>query len=325
MQSRRILMLAAVAALSVTGASRAATLYADNFDVDHTANWTVNKSTGVNANDAGSAANFFFDYSTVGIPSAPNSGGSTTGLKLEANKTGAIFSGLSVSPNGQSFSGDYRLRFDAWLNSVGPFPAGGSGSTQVTSWGIGTAGSTAQWAGGAQDSVHFGATAEGGSSVDYRAYSSASPTGYVPASGVFAAGTSASPDSRNDADPYYATFGSKTPPAAQTGLFASQTGTTSAGSAGMAWRDVIVEKNGNSITWTMDGKLLATVDASTVTLGGGNILLGQYDINATSTSTSGLIFGLIDNVRVDSVVPEPATAALLGLAGLTMLARRRRA
>ena len=54
------------------------------------------------------AADFFFDYSSVGIPAAPNGAG-TRGLKLQANLTNGIFSGMSVSPTGQNFTGDYRL------------------------------------------------------------------------------------------------------------------------------------------------------------------------------------------------------------------------
>src|SRR5262249_53580692 len=111
-------------------------LYSENFDVDDTANWTVLKSTGANANDAGSSAEFFYDYSTVGIPSAPNSGGSTRGLRLRANMTGNIFSGLSVSPNGQGFTGDYKLEFDMWMNYNGRLDGGGNGTTQLGGAGI---------------------------------------------------------------------------------------------------------------------------------------------------------------------------------------------
>ena len=282
----------------LTGSAIGQVLYSENFDVDHTANWTVNKSTGANANDTGSAANFFFDYSTIGIPSAPNSGATTTGLKLEANFSGGIFSGLSVSPTGQSFSGSYQVTFDIWWNYVGPAPAGGSGSTQITGAGIGTAGTTAQWAAGAQDSIHFGATGDGGSASDYRAYSSAAPTSYASGNAVYAAPAGAI----NNSTAYYAALGGNTPPAAQTALFAQQTGTTSAGSPAFAWHAGLLEKNGNSVSFRLDGLLIATVDASTVTLGGGNILFSQFDINATSSTdpnVRSLQFGLIDNVPGD--------------------------
>src|SRR5215211_5426478 len=66
-------------------------LFSENFDVNPTANWTVN------GGPSDEEANFFFDYNTIGIPSAPNStGGTTRGLKLQANETSAIFGGFSV-------------------------------------------------------------------------------------------------------------------------------------------------------------------------------------------------------------------------------------
>lgn len=278
-------------------------VYSDNFDLDHTANWTVN------GGPSDEAANFFFDYSTVGIPSAPNSGGSTRGLTLQANQSLGIFGGLSVSPLGQSFSGNYQLRLDMWLSFNGPAPVGGSGSTQIGGAGIGTAGTTVQWPGGVQDSVWFAATGDGNSAADYRAYSSAAATGYPDGSSVYAA------PSRNGSHVYYAGFGGVSAPAAQFALYPQQTGATGAGSLGWAWHDVSILIAGNSISWSIDGLLIATVDASTVALSGGNILLMYSDTNATSSTDPNdvnLLFGLYDNVRVE-LVPEPSVGAVMGV------------
>jgi hypothetical protein len=275
--------------------------YTADFEADVAPLWRVNKANNTNGN----LAYFSFDYSTVGIPAAPHSvGGTTRGLKLQANLSGGIFGGLSVSPIGKSFSGDYILSFDMWINFHGPLQEGGSGSSQVTGGGIGTAGTTAQWPGGLQDSVHFGATSDGGSSVDYRAYSSVAQTGYLPSSGVFAAGTSGpapAPDSRDNADPYYSVFGGATAPAAQLALYPQQTGATTNGAIGMRWRSVVIAVTNGFASYSIDGLVIATVDLSTVTLSGGNILLSQYDINLTSTTdinAPALHFGLFDNVQV---------------------------
>lgn len=304
--------LACVFGLAAIGSAQ---LYSENFDVDPTANWVVNKGP----NPGGSFANFFFDYSSYGIPSAPNSGGTTRGLRLEANVVGGVFSGLSVSPVGQSFTGDYEVHADMWWNFVGPGPIGGSGSTQAGGLGIGTSGAVPQWAGGTQDSVWFACTTDGNSSVDWRAYSTAAPTGYPDGSTVFAA---AGPGNRNHSHPYYAGFGGVALPATQAAIFPTQTGTTLVGSVGFEWHDVVVKKLGNTITWTMDGLLIATIDATTVTLGGSNIHFNYFDTNATSTTDPNrLNFVLVDNVRV---VPEPATLATLGLGALALLRRRKR-
>ncbi len=280
-------------------------LFSEDFESDHTENWRVNPSTDANTTDT--IADFFFDYSTVGIPPAPNTmGGTTRGLKLQANLTTGVVGGLSVSPVGKAFGGDYRLRFDLWQSFNGPLPAGGSGSTQVTGAGVGTTGTNAQWAGGTQDSVWFGATADGGSSVDFRAYSTAASTGYTPTSGVFAAGTGTAPDARNNTHPYYAEFGLETAPAAQLALFPNQSGETGIGAIGFQWRDALITKIGNEISWYIDGLRIATVDASTVTLGGSNFLFNYFDINAgrsTDPNSPSVAFGLIDNVRVEALTP----------------------
>jgi hypothetical protein len=202
------------------------------------------------------------------------------------------------------------LRFDLWQNFNGPFPDGGSGSTQITGAGIGTAGGTPQWPGGTQDSLWFAATADGGSSVDYRAYSPAAPTGYTEASGIFAAG------SRGEAAPYYAELGEESAPLEQQGLFVNQTGATYPGTMGMQWHDVVIAKQGNTVTWTVDGLLLATVDVSSVTLGGSNILFMFSDINAGSSidpDAPYVAFGLIDNVRVEQLPSEVTPATIEGI------------
>jgi hypothetical protein len=291
----------------------AQTLFSDNFDTDHTSNWTVNPSAGTHP------VNLFFDYGSVGIPAAPNSGGTTLGMQLRANTGGGVFGGVSVSPIGQSFSGDYQVRYDMWLNYNGPLNGGGNGSTQVTGAGIGTVGTTPQWAGGTQDSVFFGATGDGGSTVDYRAYSTAAAAGYPDASPVFSASGTGN---RNNTHVYYSGFGGQAAPAAQVTLFPQQTNSTVTGALGFAWRDVTITKIGDTVTWAVDGTNLATVDLTTVTLGGQNILFNHFDINATSSTdpnAPALLFGLIDNVRVIAV-PEPSVLAIgaLGFAALLL-------
>lgn len=310
------------ASLVLAGFAQAQIVYNQNFDVDDTANWTVNK--GPNTTDE--AHDFFFDYSTVGIPSAPNSGGTTRGVKLQANQSSGVFGGMSVSPIGQSFSGSYKLTFDMWLSYNGPAPVGGSGSTQLGGAGIGTSGTVAQWPGGVQDSIWFAATTDGNSASDWRAYSPSAGTSYAAASGVYAAGTGTSPDARNHTHPYYAGFGGVAAPAAQLTLYPQQSGTTLVGSAGWAWHEVSILKAGGTVTWTVDGLLLATVNASDDTANTGeNILLMYSDTNASSSTDVNdvnLLFGLFDNLKV-TLVPEPTTLTLVLGAAILGLARRR--
>jgi hypothetical protein len=267
----------------------------------------------------------------MGIPAAPG-GNSTSGLRLIANQnpntTGGgvtgVFSGLSVSPLGQSFTGNYTLRFHAWQNAPGPFPAGGAGSTQMTGGGIGAATTTPQFPGGTINGVYFAASGEGGTTVDYRAYNGT--TLQSDTSGVYAAGNATG--STNNSNSYYSQFGNVSPPAAQTALYPTQqTGTTAAGTQAFAWRQWDIVKTGNIVTWSVDGLLIATLDITSRPLQGDNIFLGQFDINATTTDAAGrgLLFGVIDNVIVFTPVPEPASllgVVAIGFGGLTWLRRR---
>jgi hypothetical protein len=348
---KRGLLVIAGALLSFMGTSQGAVLFSDNFDVDSTPNWTFSSSIAADTanNNAGNEANVFFDYNTIGIPSAPGSGGTTRGIKMEANIPGTgVFSGMSVAHNTFAIpAGNFTMSFYMWQNANGPFPAGGSGSTQMSIGGFGGNVSAVQFPGGTpQDSIYFGGTGEGGSGVDYRAYlgntgyTGTAPTLTVAAgstmpdaqknpdgSPVYAAGAVAG--STNNSNAYYAALGSNTPPAAQTGFFAQQTGTTAVGTLGMTWREWVVQRIGTRTTWSVDGRLIATVDSTmdpTFAYSGNSIFFGQFDINATSSADANarsLLFGLVDNVLVTDVVPEPATMALMALPGLALVRRRR--
>ncbi len=317
------LFLGAASLAALPSVVTAQVAFSDDFDVNHTANWNVNTGGGASV----STANAFFDYSTVGIPSAPHStGGTTLGMKLNANNTvvGQALGGVSVSPSGQSFTGDYQLRMDMWLNFIGPAPGGGSGSTQITGAGIGTSGTAANYAGVA-NGIWFAGTGDGNSAADYRTYTPSTPGSYASGSAVYAAPSGAI---NNSAAFYTTLFPTRTAPAAQTTLFASQTGSALAGSLGWAWHDVIINKTGNLVSWNIDGTLIASLDITTNgVLSGNNIMLVQSDINTTaSTDANGtaLNFGLFDNVSV--TIPEPATGSLFVLgASAVYFARKRRA
>ncbi len=320
------------AVFSLTETSRAQSLvYFQNFDVDDSANWTSNS-----IGNADNPANFYFDYSTVGIPSAPNStNGTTRGLKLQAQldpASGQFPSGVSVSPIGFGISDNFEMHWDMWINYCGS----GNGSAQVGGGGFGTAGNVANVAGTA-DAVVIGANGNLGTPATYRVYSpgkAASYQGgqyvlnggfYGPAFTDFQAGDSGSgfvyggtDGSRNGANIYYATNfpGGTNPPAAQITAYPSQTGlSTPDGSVAFTWRDVSITKIGNVIRYKIDGILIATVDAvdaaidpylfttygTNSPLGGTNILFNQYSTGSgvpTNPDATNLLFSLFDNVRI---------------------------
>jgi len=271
-------------------------LFSDDFDTDSSALWTVNLYDPTDA-----FVDFAWDYSTVSVPAAP-AGGGTKGLRMRCGNTQSILDGLSVSPLGKNFTGDYRLKFDMWINYNGPMYDGGPGSTQNFDAGVGTSGQAAVWLWAlAPDSVWFTVSGDGASGYavgDYNAM--IGPTLLNDDSGVYAAGTG-TPDSgiRDASNEYYSLWGGQAAPAAQLASYPNQTGTANIGNAGMAWHTVVITKEGDVVTWVMDGITLATVTNTTLAFST-NVFVGYQDIWAggSVSDVPAMSFGLVDNLKV---------------------------
>ncbi|HEY4417466.1 MAG TPA: GH25 family lysozyme [Verrucomicrobiae bacterium] len=285
-----------------------ATVFADNFDVNTATNWIVNRSS------SDTAIAFNYDYSALGIPSAPHSTNNTTrGVQMKANLTQGVISALSISPTNQSFSGDYRLHFDAWINVNGPLPGGGASSTENLTAGLGTAGNRTEWTGSGStaDGYYFSANGDGGSVdtsttlTDYSGY--IGTTGQTVGTGIYAAGTDVS--ARGNGNVYYTTTFpiGQAPPTFQRSNYAQQTGSLSVGTFGFAWHDVIVSKRGSTVNWVVDGILFATISNATFTAN--NVFVGFWDPFASLTDNTNLNFGLVDNVRVEVPAIAPVITA----------------
>lgn len=282
------------------------TVFSDNFDVNSSANWTLNESS------ADNSATFSFDYSTVGIPSAPHSaGGTTRGLQMKANLSAGAVAALSLSPVGQSFSGDYRLHFDGWINVNGPLP-GGTGSTEFLTAGLGTAGNRTEWTGSGStaDGYYFSIDGDGGvagtstTSGDFCAYGGT--TLLSTGSGVYAEGIDSA--ARDNSDPYYTAFlPGASAPAAQLALYSSQTGSLAAGSFGMGWHDVIVSRRGTTVDYVVDGIRLASISNCVIT--SSNVFIGYWDPFSSLSANNAINFGLVDNLRVEVTAVAPAITA----------------
>jgi hypothetical protein len=284
-------------------------LYSDNYDTNTSANYTVNQ-------DPDATVTFAYDYSADGIPSAPGSpGGSTLGVKFTANNgdqtTGA--QAINISPTGQSFSGDYVLRFHSWLNANGPFPAGGAGSTEFVTGGVGTQGDDIQKSSGSASGAWFAGDNEGQSGIDYRAYLNTSLEG--PSSTVYAASDSGAINRRSADNPYYHTAfpGGQEAPASQEALDPQQDGALKPGTLGFAWRLHEISKVGSAVTWTIDGLPIATFPSPTLT--GSNVFVGHWDVFASIADDARFSFGIVDNLVVEQI-PEPGSLSLLALAAV---------
>ncbi|MEQ8211691.1 MAG: PEP-CTERM sorting domain-containing protein [Lacipirellulaceae bacterium] len=295
-----------------TNISEATELFRDA--LESSVGWGVN-STG------DTSATFGFDYSVsnLSIPEAPNTqvgDASTTGLLAQANIVSpAAGESFIAYPIGESFSGSYQLRFDAWINFDADnfYNNGAAGTTEFIGGGLGYNDTDNNVGSGAQ----IIATGEGGSGSDWRAFAD----GAFLSTGEMVAGT------RNGFDPYYSDFlPSVSPPAGQ-----AQTapGDSIAGSPGFQWvtfevntangkSAVFIEKPGGDrlhiTTINRDGSRPYTSD--------GNIGLFYADFFSSVSSAPQMQFGLFDNVVVTQI-PEPMTASLI-LVGLGLVAGCRR-
>lgn len=319
----------AVAALItlVASAAQAQILFSDTLDSG--ANWTVKQT-------ADATATFGFDYSTLGIPASPNGGGSTTGLRLTANETAGAIHEISAVVNSLTFTGQYTVEFDFWINVNGPFPGGGAGSTEFLGGGVGLNGAEA-----GRDGGSLIITGEGGATRDWRMYKNKGEQfiesfQYNPAFVT-----------NNNLDPAIAAqFPGNPAPAFQQANFAQQTGTLANGSGGFAWRTmrIIVDSDaiGSGINnnpgiarFEVNDFFIGRIDNSnggTVVDMTGGVGVIYADLFASLSNNPTLSFGLVDNFRVlgpngagVAVTPEPGTFALLGLGLLAVpvLARRR--
>jgi hypothetical protein len=279
--------------------------FSDAFDSDTSANWLVSQSP-----DFDSSAEFGTNYGTgFGIPEAPSSpvgSAATRGLIMRAHLgTSAVAPGISASPLNGEFPGDYRLRFDLWMNYGGPLDVGIAGSTEHFSAGVGVTGTEAVYPSSGAGGIWFASATDGDvgetslSQADYAVF--VGPSLQPAASGYYAAGTNTT--SRGNADPYYAVWGDVTAPAAQLSLYSIQTKSVRAGALGMAWHCVTITKKRDEVTWDIDGRRLGTVPvtASGATMSQ-NVAVGFFDWFSSTNGNPRLEFALYDNVVVEVFV-----------------------
>lgn len=331
---RHLKSIVCVAVASMGASSAFANLFSENFNVDTASSWTANAAGGTDY-----VTDFYFDYSAVGIPEAPNSqpiDSPTRGMQFRVNETSNIFGGVTVSPTGLDLGdGDFTLTFDWWENVVGPLPNGGSGLTQFGLFGVLASGTAANGLNQpTTDAVYFAASGDGGSTRDWRAFSPDAISSYQPDDQTNGVDVYAAPNElavgnnrRNGSNTYYSQFGNIAPPALQQTLYpGTQTGLLWSGAPGYAWHEVTITKTDSIVNWSVDGLVMARVDAAQLTMqtGGNNILFGRHDVNFQSSSAPNaplVSFTLIDNIVI---VPEPATFGLVCLGGLVVLLRKRR-
>ena len=112
-------------AIWALGAPAETILFQDNFDTDNSTNWDV--LNGSNSGTPDFSVDWAFDYSNttytsngvaLKIPPAPTSTNTTRGVKVAVNKLEQVAEAEAVTlyPKGRSFSNNFALRFDMWIN-----------------------------------------------------------------------------------------------------------------------------------------------------------------------------------------------------------------
>ncbi|MGZ5528409.1 MAG: immunoglobulin domain-containing protein, partial [Limisphaerales bacterium] len=284
-----------------TTTSRTATLnvspawapsFSDDFETNSSARWSVFGSGFIT---------WGFDYSTNlyvangitnFIPPAP-SGNSSHGLKMTCNKntTNGTVAGLSLYPKGLFLTGDYILRFDAWINYAGA-TGGTNGSTEFASCGLNHVGNKLNWVYGfGGDGIYFTWDGDGGTrNRDYRAYQG---TNIAPTFLSFTnSGIGASGATRDHySDPFFQS------------LFPSPTYETQ-GACGKHWVQVELAYINNNIYWQINGQLVAQ-RTNTSSFTNGDVMVGYMDPQPDFSAVPADNYGIFDNVRVYVAATAP--------------------
>jgi len=317
LQSRGVRSLAIAALLALPGLAGAAPLFTDNFDTDTSANWKVLRGYYFDSVPDDYTVDWAFDYSQqkykrysnpetfeeLPIPPAPNSSGTSRGVKISVNKdaTAERFA-VNLYPVGQSFGGNYTFKFDVWLNYNGP-AEGGIGSTEHFMAGINHSGNIVNWssfvtgmtnavapgAGAeASDGIWVATTGEGGAAIDGRVClgTTNSFPRYYAAAFLDRDGDN-SPDN-SDQDAYVAKV-----------LF-PQPKFETAGAPGKRWVEMEISQIDGIVTWKVDGKMFARF-ANPTGYTSGNIMIGAMDIFPSIADPGEENFVIFDNIRVEAV------------------------
>lgn len=273
-------------------------LFADDFETNSSGNW--NPSWGAANNIADYAIDWAYNYGTniysfngvsYLIPPAPNSGSTTKGVRLTVNNgdTSAATIGLNIYPKNKSFTGNFALKFDMWINypgATGGSGTGVAGSTEHAIFGINHSGTEVNWAATsppATNGLWFGVDGEGGTLRDYRAYVGNSSGVQLELIGFAASGLT---ESNNAVGIYPALF--------------SASRFETAGAPGKQWVSVEVRQVNGIITWLLDGTVVAQ-RTNTSTFTAGDVMLGYMDTFPSIANPAKDAFVLFDNVRVEDL------------------------
>lgn len=331
------------------GEASGVTLYTEDFGAGAEDRWTVRGfneagSTGSAAGLYGLPANSIFDFeidfgydygSLLGLPSADGTS-DTTGLFLKVNKTdqtGDDGETILAVADGQTFSGNYVLKFDAYFGRGGdpgtqteyltaginavtpPTVAGGTG---IHYDGVDPVSQVQQtFYGGNGLGAGYGLTIDGGANNDLWTFpgGAANVVAYSPSGGTFS----------GDAGDYEDHLAPGVIPDWVTGV-------PSASGPDLVWHEMEIGQYNGDMFLVINGVLVHVYEGVTDT--SGSIFLGLEDYFNSANPDN---FVLYDNVVVETLdsapnltgrafadIPEPASVGMLALGAAAVCSRRRR-
>jgi hypothetical protein len=255
-------------------------LFSDNFNENSSADWGVLFWSSNNIPDY--TIDWAFDYSTLGIPPSPRSVGDTLGVRVAVNKTEGTPTGaaaVNLYPINETFSGDYALRFDLYLQY------GTAATTEHTLVGINHSGlitnrisrsDTTTNSSRAADGIWVAIENDGSANREWAAYTS---TNAGSITHLITNRTAAAMSSLITSPPYTA--------AGSPGNLVS--------SATKSWADVELSQVGNVVTLRVNQAVVYRI-TNTFGFNSGTIMLGHNDQFDSIGSTD--TFAIFDNVRV---------------------------
>ncbi|OQB99513.1 MAG: PA14 domain protein [Candidatus Hydrogenedentes bacterium ADurb.Bin101] len=227
------------------------------------------------------------------MPPAPHSSGDTLGLRLNVNKNNYTnAAGLNLYPNGQTFSGNYALRFDMYLF------CGTSATTEFAIFGLNHSGTKTNWmrlnnfgyTNSSYDGLWTAVASDG--AEDYRLLTApATTTGVIRPTYRATAAVSG----------FQQVF--KKPPFNIAGCPAN-----GAQSESPVWADVELSQVGNLVTLRINHTTILQY-SNAVAETSGNIMLGYNDAYDSFGNSPGVIYDNVRVVRLDppTIVTQPVS------------------
>ena len=294
----RLAALGGILVVAMASTQATAQIFSSDLNGDATG-WTI-------VENGDTSSTFQFDYSTQGIPSAPNGDG-TVGVRLASNLTSdapGAGSAISISP-GIAAAGRYTVQYDFWMNYHI------NGSTEEAGGAVGFDPGAGDPLGG----VGFRANSDGDSGTDYKLYSGGA---------VLGLGDGYAIPSLNHTDASNTALQEAFP--AQTAPDAQGTGyTNTLGGLAFKWHTMLVDVDSDAGTanFSVDGFDFGTITAASADLTG-DISLIHTDPFGSVAGNADLAFVVFDNVSVNQI-PEPSANLLLlaGMGGMAFFRRRR--